>query len=127
MTDGEYNLLMQNDINTCGHTQWFYFRTVNTRAGATVKFNILNYSKPDSLFNFGMKVSAYSEKKATEQKVSWFKGGENIKYFANTIKKDPEITYSKTYYTLTFTHTYEYDNDIVLFAYSVPYSYSNLR
>ena len=33
VSDEEYNLLMQNDINTQGHTQWFYFRTVNTRAG----------------------------------------------------------------------------------------------
>ena len=25
VSDSEYNLLMQNDINTNGHTQWFYF------------------------------------------------------------------------------------------------------
>lgn len=31
--DNEYNLMMQNDINTYGHTQWFYFRVVNTKAG----------------------------------------------------------------------------------------------
>ena len=24
-SDTEYNLLMQNDINTNGHTQWFFF------------------------------------------------------------------------------------------------------
>ena len=29
----EYNLLMQNDINTQGHTQWFFFQVKNTRAG----------------------------------------------------------------------------------------------
>jgi hypothetical protein len=57
---------MQNDINTDGHTQWFYFRVLNTRAGHTVKFNILNFSKLDSLFNFGMKVSVYSERHAQE-------------------------------------------------------------
>lgn len=92
-----------------------------------VKFNILNFSKPDSLFNFGMKVSAYSEKRATEQNESWYKTGENIKYFQNGIKKDPDVTWSKFYYTLTFQHVFEYDNDNVLFAYSVPYSYSDLR
>lgn len=26
VTDNEYNLLLQNDINTNGHTQWFYFK-----------------------------------------------------------------------------------------------------
>lgn len=46
-----------------------------------MKFNILNYSKPDSLFNFGMKVSVYSEKKANEEKISWHKSGDNIKYY----------------------------------------------
>ena len=25
VNDSEYNLLMQNDINTNGHTQWFFF------------------------------------------------------------------------------------------------------
>jgi len=61
VSDQDYNLFMQNDINTQGHTQWFYFRVTNTTAGNTVKFTILNYSKPDSLFNYGMKVSIYSE------------------------------------------------------------------
>jgi hypothetical protein len=26
VSDIEYNLLLQNDINTNGHTQWFYFK-----------------------------------------------------------------------------------------------------
>jgi hypothetical protein len=33
VSDTEYNCMMQNDINTSGHTQWFYFRVMNTRAG----------------------------------------------------------------------------------------------
>lgn len=114
---------MQNDINTCGHTQWFYFRVLNTKAGHQVKFNILNYLKPDSLFNYGMKVSVYSEKRALQDKVSWHKCGENIKYSQNGIKKDPENPFSKQYFTLSFTHTFTHDNDAVLFAYSIPYSY----
>lgn len=43
LSDTEYNLLMQNDINTTGHTQWFYFRVQNTFKGSSVKFNIINY------------------------------------------------------------------------------------
>jgi len=64
VSDHEYNLLMQNDINTSGHTQWFYFQVKNTRKNMSVTFNIMNFTKPDSLFNYGMKVSIYSEKKA---------------------------------------------------------------
>ena len=30
------------------------------------------------------------------------------------------------YYTLTFSHTFAHDQDKVYFAYSVPYSYSDL-
>ena len=26
VSDKEYNCLLQNDINTNGHTQWFYFK-----------------------------------------------------------------------------------------------------
>ena len=33
VTDNEYNLLMQNDINTNGHTQWFFFQVKNTTKG----------------------------------------------------------------------------------------------
>jgi len=33
----------------------------------------------------------------------------------------------KNYYSLTFTYTFEYSLDHVYFAYSVPYSYTDLR
>lgn len=57
-------MLMQNDINSKGYTQWFYFRVTNTRAGDSVRFNILNFTKSDSMFNYGLKVAVYSEKRA---------------------------------------------------------------
>ena len=41
--DQEYNLLMQNDVNSQGHNQWFYFRVMNTRAKSSIRFNILNF------------------------------------------------------------------------------------
>lgn len=36
------------------------------KAGQKVKFNILNYNKGDSMFNYGMKVTCYSDRKASE-------------------------------------------------------------
>jgi hypothetical protein len=62
----------------------------------------------DALFNYGMKVSLYSEKKAQIDKVGWHRGCSNISYMPNGIKRDIP---KKTYYTLTFTHTYEYSDD----------------
>lgn len=62
VSDEEYHLCLQNDVNTMGHTQWFFFRVQNTRKDMEVKFNMLNLAKPDSLFNHGMKPLIYSEK-----------------------------------------------------------------
>jgi len=61
-SENEYNLILQNDINSKGHTQWFYFQVKNTKANMKVKFNLLNFIKPKSLYNEGMKVLIYSEK-----------------------------------------------------------------
>jgi len=34
---------MQNDINTQGHTQWFFFKIYKTHKNHKVKFNIMNF------------------------------------------------------------------------------------
>ena len=86
VNDNEYHLWLQNDVNTMGHTQWFFFRVQNTRKDLEVKFNILNFSKPDSLFNHGMKPLIYSEAKVEEEGVGWFRDGYAIGYFKNGIK-----------------------------------------
>lgn len=49
---------------------------------------MLNLSKPDSLFNEGMKVLIYSEKQAQEKDIGWYRGGTNIIYYQNGIKKE---------------------------------------
>lgn len=88
VTDNEYHLCLQNDVNTVGHTQWFFFRVQNTTKDMEVKFNMLNLAKPDSLFNHGMKPLIYSEKKVDEEGVGWFRDGYNIGYYKNGIKKE---------------------------------------
>ena len=50
----------------------------------------------------------------------WFRTGTDIQYTANS--ED-----SKQYYTLSFTHTFEFTDDIVSFSYSYPYTYTELR
>jgi hypothetical protein len=83
----------------------------------------MNFSKCDSLFNYGMKVSVYSQKKAEgENGIGWHKGGDRISYFANGIKKDIYY-YSKGYYTLSFNYKFSHDDDTVYFAYSFPFTY----
>jgi hypothetical protein len=56
-SDSEYNLILQNDINTNGHTQWFYFKVKSRFSKRTpVKFNLINLYKPKSLYQYGMRV-----------------------------------------------------------------------
>ena len=116
---------MQNDVNTRGHTQWFYFRVTKAVAGQRVKFNLLNFSKRDSMFNRGMKVAVHSKQRYENEGVGWHRAGERISYFENTVKRD--TCAEKSFYTLTFTYVFEHADDTVYFAYSVPYTYSDLR
>lgn len=42
---------------------------------------MLNLSKPDSLYNEGMKILIYSEKMSQESDVGWQRAGTNIGYY----------------------------------------------
>jgi hypothetical protein len=84
-SDEEYDCVLQNDINSKGHTQWFYFRVSNTYRGMKVKFNLLNMIKSKSLYNDGMKVLIYSNRRnenmnriagdKTSTASGWIRGG----------------------------------------------------
>jgi len=67
---------------------------------------MLNLSKPDSLFNEGMKVLIYSEKTAEEKDIGWFRGGTKIGYYQNGIKKETLKRGNKSYYTMTFSYEF---------------------
>lgn len=62
VTDSEYDLVLQPDINTRGHTQWFFFAVSNTRAGRQYRLNIINLLKEDSLYNNGMLPLMHSDR-----------------------------------------------------------------
>ena len=48
---------MQNDVNTCGHTQWFFFQVkTNFKAKTTIRLNLINLLKPRSLYEEGLRV-----------------------------------------------------------------------
>ena len=105
VTDSEYYLALQNDVNTCGNTQWYFFRVSNTQASKSVRFSMLNLCKPDSLYNEGMKVLVYSEKYAQEKKIGWHRAGTKMSYYANGIRKEGTKGFRSLY---TFTFTYEF-------------------
>lgn len=43
ISDDEYDLVMQNDTNTGGYTQWFNFMISNRKIRGTIKFRIINF------------------------------------------------------------------------------------
>lgn len=79
----EYDLMLQNDINTKGNTQWFYFRITNPPKGQGIKINIVNLRKSDSLFNYGMLPCLHSLEEEKKNKRGWIRSGKHVKYFRN--------------------------------------------
>ena len=57
--DLEYDLFMRVDTNTSGHHQWFNFSCDyhSYFKGKTVTFTIKNFTKEESLYNAGMRIS----------------------------------------------------------------------
>lgn len=125
VSDSEYNLLLQNDVNSKGHTQWFFFKVTNTTKDLRVKFNILNLVKGASLYNQGMQIAIHSQAGLLSEGQGWFRGGDEISYFPNNYRR--ENVFSKTYFTMTFSYTFLESHDTVYFAYSVPYTYTQLN
>ncbi|CAG9329115.1 unnamed protein product [Blepharisma stoltei] len=114
--ENEYDLYLRTDSNTYGHNQWYYFKVYNKSGMREVRFNIVNFSKRNSLYTQGMMPCIYREK------TGWIKGGYDIVY---THSKVSRLTNNRHYYSLSFSFEFK-DNDAVFFAYSIPYSYTKL-
>ena len=91
-----------------------------------VKFNILNMAKSDSLYNYGMKVLCFSEKEQANNNRQWFRGGSDISYFQNNFRKETRNGKMGYHYTFTFSYKFTHSSDKVFFAYSMPYTYTDL-
>lgn len=58
--DQEYNLFLTPDTCTCKGRQWFYFQVSNMDANVPYTFNIVNFDKINSQFNYGMQPVMFS-------------------------------------------------------------------
>ncbi|XP_013406856.1 cytosolic carboxypeptidase 2 isoform X3 [Lingula anatina] len=125
--DYEYELWLRNDLYTNKHTQWFYFRLSNTRPNVKYRFTIVNFMKPDSLYNNGMKPCMYSDKNAANNKIGWVRAGSEIKYYRNNLKYNFGKGGERNYYSLTWTWQAQYKDDTCYFAHCYPYTYSDLQ
>ena len=152
----EYDLYLKNDYSTNGYTQWYYFSVSNTRRDKNYRFNIVNFMKPDSNFNQGLKPLIYSVKEAEKNHIGWSRDGFNIAYYQSARKKRPSNSnisgpnssippnnnasstqaqgniknydgYGPQYYALSFEIKFKHDNDTVYFAHCNPYTYTDLN
>ncbi|CAM9195003.1 unnamed protein product [Ectocarpus fasciculatus] len=115
--DSEYNLQLAFDINTDRHTQWFYFRMSNLRRGRPYKLNMQNLMKTEAVYNLGMQPLAYSESRAEQEGVGWYRTGSDACYFKNQLTRAG----LKPFWTLTFTVETFFDQDTLYLAHCFPY------
>eukprot|EP01060_Flectonema_neradi_P017281 TRINITY_DN2415_c0_g2_i1.p1 TRINITY_DN2415_c0_g2~~TRINITY_DN2415_c0_g2_i1.p1 ORF type:complete len:1096 (+),score=220.27 TRINITY_DN2415_c0_g2_i1:104-3391(+) len=86
----EYDLILNCDVNSAYHTQWFYFSVENIVPGIPYKFNIINLEKTSSLFNEGQQPVFFSEREFTKHGKGWHRNGTKVAYMRNPYRKrDP--------------------------------------
>ncbi|EAY20192.1 Clan MC, family M14, Zinc carboxypeptidase-like metallopeptidase [Trichomonas vaginalis G3] len=122
VSENTYNLILEYDHNKEGSCQWFYFRITNARKNTEYTFYITGFHKKRSIFSSGTKIFWYSEHRAKEQNISWTRGGENYCY-GNLPGQKRRF---KKRYTVSFTISFPYDDDVIYLAYALPYTYSDL-
>ncbi|XP_014027642.1 cytosolic carboxypeptidase 1 isoform X2 [Salmo salar] len=126
----EYDLVLNSDINSNHYHQWFYFEVSCMRVGALYRFNIINCEKSNSQFNYGMQVLMYSVQEAIIGRPHWVRTGTDICYYKNHFSRSSIAAggqKGKSYYTMTFSMTFNHKDDVCYFAYHYPYTYSTLK
>lgn len=115
----EYNLFLNVDTNTKGHSLWFYFAVTNVQTLHKVTFNVLNCTKPAPSFRAEMRPWVFSELEFEESGSEWKSEGVGW-HKRNDIPRN--AAGEKTYYTFSFTYTFKHAGDRVYFAYNRPYT-----
>lgn len=118
---------MQNDTNTKGYSQWFYF-SLRNRQNTKIKINIVNFIKKTLMFLDGVRPVAYSTKANQHQGTQWQFVGDNVSYGKSYITREiagNPVQY-KNYYCLSFTLNLEYQDDLIYIALNFPYTYTRM-
>jgi len=125
--ENNYQLYLQNDTNTTGYIQWFFFRVSNTKKGNKATFNIINMLRKKCIYKKGLKIMTYSKMQAKTENIGWHRDCQNVMYYTNNLFTYNENSKKKrSLNSLTFEYEFKYDNDTVYFANCLPYFYSKL-
>ncbi|KFQ29186.1 Cytosolic carboxypeptidase 4, partial [Mesitornis unicolor] len=125
----EYDLIMNADVNSNQHHQWFYFEVRDMKLAVPYRFNIINCEKFNSQFNYGMQLVLYSVKEALQGRPHWLRAGHDICYYKNHYRCSAAAgggMRGKCYYTLTFSIKFPHRDDVCYLAYHYPYTYSTM-
>ncbi|KFW05706.1 Cytosolic carboxypeptidase 4, partial [Eurypyga helias] len=125
----EYDLIMNADVNSNQHHQWFYFEVRDMKPAVPYRFNIINCEKFNSQFNYGMQLVMYSVKEALQGRACWLRAGHDICYYKNHYRCSAAAgggVRGKFYYTLTFSIKFPHNDDVCYLAYHYPYTYSTM-
>lgn len=95
-----------------------------------IRINIVNFTKGNSLFYYGMKPCIWSVKNNLKNGQGWYHGGFNVDYDISPYhteinKMNPHKP--KSYYCMSFDFKFDYEADEVYVAYTLPYSYTQLQ
>ncbi|TRZ20640.1 hypothetical protein HGM15179_006448, partial [Zosterops borbonicus] len=125
----EYDLIINADVNSNQHHQWFYFEVRDMKSAVPYRFNIINCEKFNSQFNYGMQLVMYSVREALQGKPRWIRAGQEICYYKNHYRFRAAAggaVRGRFYYTLTFSIKFPHTDDVCYLAYHYPYTYSTM-
>ncbi len=81
-----------------------------------------------------MRPAVFSLRRRERSNIGWVREGSAISYYKNGLVREGSKNLSGAgakrilnYYTLSFSYTFEHEDDTVFFAYSYPYTYSDLN
>ncbi len=74
--------MLQNDINTKGYGNWFYF-SIRSKNITKFKFKIVNMQKSYSPYLAGMKICVFSYQRFMKENLEWYRDGYNFMYYQN--------------------------------------------
>lgn len=120
VAENEYDLIIRPEINSFKTYHWFFFgvRLLKRRHSAVYKFNIINMTKQQILFNNDIRLLTYYDD-------HWSRNTFNVFYYQNGLASTSEAVFSTLAFSFDFDDI-ESKNKMVYFAYCFPYTYTHL-
>ncbi len=111
----EYDLYIRPDTNNANYRLWYYFCVSNAKKNQRVLFTICNFSKQRSLYRQGMAPIVKSTSRPHWECIP----SKQVYYYKS-------YRHGKTY-VLSFSFLFDQEDEDYYFAYSFPYTYTDLQ